>query len=169
MHIEQRLRIVQATSGHSWGLTQQNTTWLVNQYVLSSGLYGAPAHCGLATKQGLHPLDVAYNSYLRLSTGCTKTTPIHRLCEVAGPSTIQLKVEYQAACIANIAKRHSVPTPANALLQSAYPVRIRETGETWRQMAERHLPPSPAPLSSRPPPLVLHSEPIRFQVCLHPV
>jgi len=151
--IQQRLQIVQATSGQSWGLNQHSTTRLVNQYVLSSGLYGASAYFGLAPKHGQQHVQTAYNQCLRTITGCTKTTPIPQLFEVAGAPTLQDRISRQASNLANIAKRHTTQTPSLLVLSSQpRQPRIRRGKQSWRQMAEIHLPTSLLPLPVRPPP-----------------
>ena len=116
--IQQRLRIVQATCSTTWGLDQQSSNRLVTQYVLSSGLYAAPAYFGLATQQGQHHLQVAYNQCLRVVTGCTQSTPINLLHECAGAPTLTTRISRQASNIANTAKRHPTPTPSSHVLAS---------------------------------------------------
>jgi len=129
MRIQQRLRVVQATSGQSWGLTQRSTSRLVNQFVLSSGLYGAAGYFGLATKQGQRQIATAYNHA--------------QLHEVAGMPTLTSKIERQASNLANVAKRHRQPTPASYVLSTTPRQRIRLNKQSWRQMAESSLPDQP--------------------------
>jgi len=149
--MEQRLRIVQATSGKHWGLDQQRTFRLVNQFVFSSGLYGAPAYYGLSTQAGQSHLQTAYNQCLRVITGCTRTTPIPALHTAAGAPLLETRIARQASCLANTARRHNHPTPANLVLSTPMPQnRIRLNKKSWRQLAEENLP-SSIPLAMFPP------------------
>jgi len=138
--IQQRLQVVQATTGRDWGLDQRTTARVVNQYVLSSGLYGASAYFGLATKHSKQQLETAYNQCLRLTTGCTRSTPLPKLHQVAGAPSLLTRISRQAGSLANIALRHTAQTPAHLVLTTPCPQRIRRGKLTWQQMATEHLP-----------------------------
>ncbi|XP_065185940.1 uncharacterized protein LOC135816767 [Sycon ciliatum] len=125
----------------------------INQYVLSSGLYGAAAYYGLTTNSGKRLLETAYNQCLRVATGCVPSTPLTKLYEVAGAPSLHTKITRQAGNLANIALRHSTPTPARTVLSARVPQRIRQDKTTWQQLAQETLPTQQfLPLPSRPPP-----------------
>ena len=112
-----------------------NPQRFISQFVLSSGLYGAFAYFGLATQQGRRQLQTAYNKCLRVVTGCTNSTPITKLQEVAGAPTLDIKITRQACNLANIAKRHINPTPSTYVLSTTVQQRIRKDKLTWRLAA----------------------------------
>ena len=122
--------------GGRGGLGQVSSQRFINQFVLSSGLYGASAYFGLATQQGRKQLQTAYNKCLQVVTGSTNSTPIATLQEVAGAPSLDIRITRQAYNPANIAKRHTNPSPSTYVLSMTVRQRIRKdklTRRSWRR------------------------------------
>ena len=128
-----RLEHLRRLTGRDWGLDERQLRSVANGYVRGALEHAAAAWLPATPPSHVEVLEREMREAARITTGCTRSTPVHALMAEAGLTPVADRRTILAARFLAKARALPVEDPLRQVADAAAPTRLRSvTG--WRQV-----------------------------------